>query len=141
MTHIFGFFIIFCKLTNLSFFLKNTYFVRFCIIIDKIGYNEEKEVKGGNMSWNKRIKDLRIDHDMGKKELADKLDISERTLTRYESGISEPTISVLIKLSLLFNVSIDYIAGIKDEEAILTPSIKEELEAINKRLDKIVKII
>jgi len=42
---------------------------------------------------------------------------------------------------LLFNVSIDYIAGIKDEEAILTPSIKEELEAINKRLDKIVKII
>jgi len=32
------------------------------------------------MSWNKRIKDLRIDHDMGKKELADKLDISERTL-------------------------------------------------------------
>lgn len=94
------------------------------------------------MSWNKRIKDLRIDHDMGKKELADKLDISERsTLTRYESGISEPTISVLIKLSLLFNVSIDYIAGIKDEEAILTPSIKEELEAINKRLDKIVKII
>ncbi|MFR7881718.1 MAG: helix-turn-helix domain-containing protein [Christensenellales bacterium] len=51
------------------------------------------------MSWNKRIKDLRIDHDMGKKELADKLDISERTLTRYESGISEPTISVLIKLS------------------------------------------
>ena len=75
------------------------------------------------MSWNKRIKDLRIDHDMGKKELANKLDISERTLTRYESGISEPTISVLIKLSLLFNVSIDYIAGIKDEEAILTPSI------------------
>ena len=93
------------------------------------------------MSWNKRIKDLRIDHDMGKKELANKLGISERTLTRYESGISEPTISVLIKLSLLFNVSIDYIAGIKDEEAILTPSIKEELEAINKRLDKIVKII
>ena len=73
--------------------------------------------------------------------IADKLDISERTLTRYESGISEPTISVLIKLSLLFNVSIDYIAVIKYEETILTPSIKEELEAINKRLDKIVKII
>ena len=37
------------------------------------------------MNWSKRIKDLRIDHDMAKKELADKLDISERTLTRYES--------------------------------------------------------
>lgn len=92
------------------------------------------------MSWNKRIKDLRIDHDMGKKELADKLDISERTLTRYESGISEPTISVLIKLSLLFNVSIDYIAGIKDEEAILTPSIKEELEVSINALTKSLKL-
>lgn len=141
MTHIFGFFIVFCKLTNLSFSFKKYLFCPLLHNYRQIGYNEEKEVKGGNMSWNKRIKDLRIDHDMGKKELADKLDISERTLTRYESGISEPTISVLIKLSLLFNVSIDYIAGIKDEEAILTPSIKEELEAINKRLDKIVKII
>lgn len=77
------------------------------------------------MNWSKRIKDLRIDHDMAKKELADKLDISERTLTRYESGISEPTISVLIKLSLLFNVSIDYIAGIKDEETILLLASKK----------------
>lgn len=93
------------------------------------------------MNWSKRIKDLRIDHDMTKKELADKLDISERTLTRYESGISEPTISVLIKLSLLYNVSLDYIVGIKDDETIFTPSVKEELEEINKRLDKIVKII
>lgn len=40
------------------------------------------------MSWNKRIKDLRIDHDMGKKELADKLDISERTLTRAMNQVS-----------------------------------------------------
>lgn len=40
------------------------------------------------MSWNKRIKDLRIDHDMGKKELADKLDISERTLLLAMNQVS-----------------------------------------------------
>lgn len=38
------------------------------------------------MYWNKRIKDLREDNDLTKQELADKLDISERTLTRYETG-------------------------------------------------------
>lgn len=46
------------------------------------------------MYWNKRIKDLREDNDLTKQELADKLDISERTLTRYETGESEPKISV-----------------------------------------------
>ena len=66
------------------------------------------------MYWNKRIKDLREDNDLTKQELADKLDISERTLTRYETGESEPTISVLIKMSLIFNVSLDYICCIKE---------------------------
>lgn len=49
------------------------------------------------MLWYKRIRDLRIDNDLTKTELANKLDISERTLARYETGESEPTISVLIK--------------------------------------------
>ena len=77
------------------------------------------------MRWNKRIRDLREDHDMTQDELADKLNISKRTLLRYESGISEPTIGILISLSLIFNVSIDYIAGIKDTTIIEEESIKE----------------
>ena len=93
------------------------------------------------MNWCKRMKDLRIDHDLTKKDLANRLDISEKTLARYESGICEPTISILIKLSLLFNVSIDYISGIKDDTLINTPSIKEELTDISEKLDKIIKII
>ena len=67
------------------------------------------------MRWNKRIRDLREDHDMTQDELADKLNISKRTLLRYESGISEPTIGILISLSLIFNVSIDYLVERKIE--------------------------
>ena len=93
------------------------------------------------MNWSKRITDLRRDNDLTKKELAARLDISEKTLSRYESGICDPTISVLIKLSLMFNVSLDYIAGIKDDTTIDTPSIKEELSDIYIKLDKIIKIM
>lgn len=93
------------------------------------------------MIWCKRIKDLREDHDMTKKQLALELDVSERTITRYESGICEPTISSLIKMSLLFNVSIDYITGIKDDTIISTPGVKEQLEELNDKLNKIVKSI
>lgn len=75
------------------------------------------------MFWNKRIKDLREDNDLTRAQLAKKLDISERTLSRYENGEYEPTIGILIKLSLMFNVSIDYIAGIKDDIEINDRSI------------------
>lgn len=90
------------------------------------------------MYWNKRIKDLREDNDLTKQELADKLDISERTLTRYETGESEPTISVLIKMSLIFNVSLDYICCIKYEVAIVEEGTIDKLKKLSKDLESIV---
>ena len=75
---------------------------------------------------------------MTKQELADKLDISERTLTRYETGESEPTIRVLIKMSLIFNVSLDYICCTKDEVAIVEEGTIDKLKKLSKDLESIV---
>lgn len=91
------------------------------------------------MKWNKRIRDLREDNDMTQDDLASQLGISKRTLLRYESGVLEPTISVLISLSLLFNVSVDYIIGTKDTTEIDEISIKNELDSVIKSLEKIKK--
>lgn len=91
------------------------------------------------MKWNKRIRDLREDNDMTQDDLASQLGISKRTLLRYESGVSEPTISVLISLSLPFNVSVDYIIGTKDTTEIDEISIKNELDSVIKSLEKIKK--
>lgn len=91
------------------------------------------------MKWCKRIKDLREDHDMTQDELAEEIGVSKRTLVRYESGSSEPTISVLIKIALLFDVSVDYIIGLKDTTIIETDSIINELDKISLILDKIKK--
>lgn len=91
------------------------------------------------MKWNKRIRDLREDNDLTQEDLASQLGISKRTLLRYESGVSEPTISVLISLSLLFNVSVDYIIGTKDTTEIDEISIKNELDYVIQSLEKIKK--
>lgn len=91
------------------------------------------------MFWYKRIKDLRIDNDLTKSELAKQLDISPRTITRYENGESEPTISVLIKMSLIFGVSVDYICCIKNETTITEVSTKEELTKLSDQLQCIIK--
>lgn len=93
------------------------------------------------MNWYKQIKDLRIDNDLTQQELANKLNISPKTLARYENGDNEPSISTLIQLALIFNVSLDYIVGIKDTTEINTPSVKEELVELNEKLNKIIRIL
>lgn len=59
----------------------------------------------------KRIRDLREDRDLTQQQLADYLNISQATYSRYESGNLDVPSSVLIKLSEFYNVSIDYILG------------------------------
>ena len=57
----------------------------------------------------KRLKDLRIDNDLTQKELADKLGISQQTLSDYEKGKYDLPNDLLIKYADYFKVSVDYI--------------------------------
>ncbi|WP_114496979.1 helix-turn-helix domain-containing protein [Fontibacillus phaseoli] len=59
----------------------------------------------------KRIRDLREDRDLTQQQLADYLNISQATYSRYESGNLDVPSSVLIRLSEIYSVSIDYILG------------------------------
>jgi transcriptional regulator with XRE-family HTH domain len=63
-----------------------------------------------------RLKDLREDRDLTQQVLADLLNISQTTYSRYESGILDiPSIS-LIKLAKFYNTSIDYLVGLTDNK-------------------------
>ena len=56
----------------------------------------------------KRIKDLRIDHDLYQKQIAHLLKITRQQYGLYESGKRDIPIDLLIKLADFYNVSIDY---------------------------------
>ena len=56
----------------------------------------------------KRIKDLRIDHDLYQKQIANLLKITTQQYGLYESGKRDIPIDLLIKLADFYNVSIDY---------------------------------
>lgn len=64
-------------------------------------------------------------YNYSQKELATKLNISERTLQRYEAGVSEPTLSVLLELSKIYEISIDAIVG-NNYHSINDPSMYEQ---------------
>lgn len=56
-----------------------------------------------------RIKDLREDHDLTQKNVADRIGITQRKYSYIETEVQPLTDEILVKLSKLYNVSIDYI--------------------------------
>lgn len=61
-----------------------------------------------------RIRNLREDRDLSQKQIAEILNITQTTYSRYENGVLDiPSLS-LIKLADIHNTSIDYLVGITD---------------------------
>lgn len=64
----------------------------------------------------KRLEDLRVDSDRSQSEIALYLECCREVYRRYEKGTRQIPVDFLIRLSELYNVSIDYIVGITDEK-------------------------
>lgn len=61
-----------------------------------------------------RIKFLREELNMTQQELADKIDGAKSSVAMYEKGDRKPSMEVLIKLTEIFDCSIDYLLGKSD---------------------------
>ena len=66
----------------------------------------------------KRLKDLREDHDLFQKQVAQVLGISQQYYSEYEKGNRTIPISHLITLEKYYGTSIDYIVGLSDNKNI-----------------------
>lgn len=63
-----------------------------------------------------RIRDLREDMDWTQKEVADKLYMQREQYRRYETGQREIPLNIAVAIAKLYNVSLDYIAGLTDKK-------------------------
>ncbi len=64
-------------------------------------------------NYSDMIRELREDRDMTQTKIAKVLGTSQQIYSRYELGIRELPIKHLIKLCQYYNVSADYILGLK----------------------------
>lgn len=64
------------------------------------------------MQYYPRLRDLREDADLTQDQLVKILEMHKTTYTNYEQGKREPPFELIIKLAKVYNVSIDYIAGL-----------------------------
>ena len=60
----------------------------------------------------RRIRDLREDHDLKQREIAEYLNCSQRVYSNYELGQRDVPTEVLIRLAEYYHVSVDYILGL-----------------------------
>lgn len=62
-----------------------------------------------------RIRELREDHDLKQKDLAEVLKTTQQVYSRYENGQNEIPIHHLITLAQFYNTTTDYILGLSDD--------------------------
>lgn len=63
--------------------------------------------------YNKIIRELREDHDLKQKDIAKLLGTTQQVYSRYENGENEIPVRHIITLCKFYNVSADYILGLK----------------------------
>ena len=73
----------------------------------------------------KNITELRVLNNMTQMELAEKLNYSDKTISKWERGESTPDISVLVEMSDLFGVTLDYLVKSEKVEAAKVENNKE----------------
>ena len=63
------------------------------------------------------IRNLREDNDLSQQQLADYLNVSQRTYRYYESGEHNMPLTVLVQLADYYHTSTDYLLGRTDNPA------------------------
>ena len=66
-------------------------------------------------SYQRRLRDLREDHDKTQQDIADMLGTSQTMYARYERGANELPLRHLLTLAEYYGVSADYLLGRSDK--------------------------
>lgn len=66
------------------------------------------------MHYRERIRALREDNDYTQSQIADILNVGQRTYADYELGKTRIPVDSLIKLAKFYNVTMDYISGVSN---------------------------
>lgn len=68
------------------------------------------------MQYKHKLRELREQKQFSQKKIGELLGITQQQYGLYETNQRSMPIELYIKLSKIYNVSIDYMVGLKDEE-------------------------
>ncbi len=92
------------------------------------------------VNFGERLKKLRKENRLTQSELAKQLHVTKSIISYYELGDRTPSTDILIKLAYIFNVSTDYLLGIKHERVLDVTGITDrEVAIVTSLIDNIKK--
>lgn len=84
-----------------------------------------------------RIRQLRKDQGMTQEQLAARVNINDRYLRKIETGEKGPSIDILVNLSALFGVSLDYIIIGKQPQDTLKQQLRISIQNLSALVEKL----
>lgn len=84
------------------------------------------------MEYHNKLKELRTTNGLYQKTIAEKIGVATNTYQSWERGLTQPDIFNLIKLSNVYNCSVDYIIGneLEDGRIMITNGLSEDENAL-----------
>lgn len=82
------------------------------------------------MDFNNRLYQLRKQKGLSQEELANRLNVSRQTVSKWEVGDSTPDMEKLVAISDLFDVSLDKLVMGKEDEPQNPTATKSELVTV-----------
>ena len=74
----------------------------------------------------KNMTELRVTNNMTQLDLAEKLNYSDKTISKWERAESSPDISVLVEIANIFGVTVDYLVTEEHDEKQIIVKKKQE---------------
>lgn len=69
-----------------------------------------------NKKFSSRLKNIIEMHGLTQREFAKSIGFTESAISKYLSGQRNPTLNLLCNIALKYNVSIDYLLGLKGDK-------------------------
>ncbi len=86
-----------------------------------------------NLSLGKKIKELRKAHGLSQEHLAEQMDVSRQSISKWENDLSEPSAENLFQLADVFNVSV---AELRDPNAKVAFALNTKKNTVSMKKSK-----
>ena len=96
------------------------------------------------MEIGNRIKTLRTEYNLTQKQLADKLGLTPKMISFYESGQRIPPIDIVEKLYSIFSKSSDYLIGLSSDskdDIFLSPKDQQILDLFHQDPERVTELL
>lgn len=87
----------------------------------------------------KRVQRLRKEKGLSQEQLAEKLNVSQNTIAKIESGLRRPSIDFLIELSMFFKTSMSFLVLGVHPEDVEKESTKREIDEAIGMIDQTIE--